>query len=431
MAPGYLAQLREQGFTRISLGMQSAVPRVLEVLDRTHRPGRPEQAVAEARAAGFEHVNLDLIYGAPGESDADWRASLEAAIAAEPDHVSAYALVVEEGTALARQVAAGIVEAVDDDVLADRYVMAEETLLRGRLRLVRGVELGPRRRRPLPAQRALLARRQLVGLRARRPQPRRRRALVERQAPGPLRGRAERGPSPAAGARDGSTTSGAATERVMLGVRLRDGLPCATLPEAPATVPQLARWGLVESASCREGRIVLTLRGRLMADAVVRELTADERRAECVAQRPAGGCVLRIAATASRSSTRTWMAVRVLERGPQGPVHAVLQVELAVPGHRVREKVAVEGRILGQQLVQTQFALGRDQLGEPDRARGDRGPVTSGQPVLGVRASVGDGLEDHLISSGRDAVCGSPSTGAGRSDERFTRSRREIVTYVC
>ncbi len=74
VTPGYLAKLRAAGFTRISLGMQSAVPQVLEVLDRQHRPGRPEQAVAEAHAAGFDHVNLDLIYGAPYESDADWQA---------------------------------------------------------------------------------------------------------------------------------------------------------------------------------------------------------------------------------------------------------------------------------------------------------------------------------------------------------------------
>ena len=128
VTPAYFAALREAGFTRVSLGMQSASPTVLAVLDRAHRPGRPEAAVAEARAAGFEHINLDLIYGSPHETDADWRASLDAAIQAGPDHVSAYALVVEEGTALARQVASGVVPPPDDDVLADRYVMADETL---------------------------------------------------------------------------------------------------------------------------------------------------------------------------------------------------------------------------------------------------------------------------------------------------------------
>src|SRR5688500_3081553 len=96
--PGTLAALRDGGFTRLSLGMQSAVPRVLEILDRAHSPGRPLQAVAEARAAGFDQVSLDLIYGTPGETADDWRTSLEAALSAQPDHLSTYSLIVEPGT---------------------------------------------------------------------------------------------------------------------------------------------------------------------------------------------------------------------------------------------------------------------------------------------------------------------------------------------
>ena len=230
--------------------------------------------MAEARAAGFEHVNLDLIYGTPRETDADWQASLDAAIGAGPDHISAYALVVEEGTALARQVAPGVVPAPDDDVLADRYVQADETLRRGRLRLVRGLELGPTPSRPLPAQRALLERRQLVGRRPGRAQPRRRRALVERQAPGPLR---RDWSTPAAARRPAarrSTPRPGCTERIMLGVRLRDGSGAATTA-APARVevPQLVALGAGRARGrCASGRVVLTQRGRLMADAVVREL---------------------------------------------------------------------------------------------------------------------------------------------------------------
>src|SRR5918911_1969770 len=94
VTPQSLDVLRAGGFTRISLGMQSAAEHVLAVLDRRHTPGRAVQAAAEARAAGFEHVNLDLIYGAPGESDADWAASLDAVLASPVDHVSAYALIV-------------------------------------------------------------------------------------------------------------------------------------------------------------------------------------------------------------------------------------------------------------------------------------------------------------------------------------------------
>ena len=102
-----LSELRAQGITRVSFGMQSAVPGVLAILDRVHQPGRPARCAAWARAAGFEHVSLDLIYGTPGESDADWRRSLDAAVAAEPDHVSAYALTVEPGTRLGARVRRG------------------------------------------------------------------------------------------------------------------------------------------------------------------------------------------------------------------------------------------------------------------------------------------------------------------------------------
>ena len=272
VTPGYLAKLREAGFTRVSLGMQSAVPRVLAVLDRQHRPGRPEEAVAEARAAGFDHVNLDLIYGAPYESDADWQVSLDAAIAAEPDHISAYALVVEEGTALARQVASGVVPAPDEDVLADRYVMADETLGAA------GYEwyevsnwatsdasrcthnelywsdanwwgFGPGAHSHVSGVRWWNVK-----------HPARYATLVEA------------GSSPAAG-RETLDERARFTERVMLGVRRREGLAMDLLPEsAQRGAPQLASWGLVEHTGLNERRIVLTQRGRLLADAVVREL---------------------------------------------------------------------------------------------------------------------------------------------------------------
>ena len=105
VTPESLRELRAAGINRISFGMQSAVPHVLAALDRRHTPGRVTEAVGWARAAGFEQISVDLIYGAPGETRRGLGASVEAAIALEPDHVSAYALVVEEGTRLARQVA--------------------------------------------------------------------------------------------------------------------------------------------------------------------------------------------------------------------------------------------------------------------------------------------------------------------------------------
>ncbi|MCK0173553.1 radical SAM family heme chaperone HemW [Mycolicibacterium sp. F2034L] len=126
--PELFDTLLDAGYTRVSLGMQSIARHVLAVLDRVHSPGRALQAAEEARAAGFEHVNLDLIYGTPGETDDDLRRSADAAIAAGVDHVSAYALVVEDGTALARRVRRGEVAAPDDDVLAARYELLDARL---------------------------------------------------------------------------------------------------------------------------------------------------------------------------------------------------------------------------------------------------------------------------------------------------------------
>src|SRR3954451_23235684 len=101
VGPESLRALRRAGFTRVSLGMQSAAPNVLAILDRRHTAGRAPRAAAEAREAGFDHVNLDLIYGTPGESPDDFAASLDTAIGAGVDHVSAYSLIVEDGTRMA------------------------------------------------------------------------------------------------------------------------------------------------------------------------------------------------------------------------------------------------------------------------------------------------------------------------------------------
>src|SRR5437763_10950308 len=123
-----LRALRRPGYTRVSLGMQSAAPHVLALLDRRHTPGRAVAAAAEARDAGFAHVNLDLIYGTPGERPDDFAASLDAVVAAGVDHVSAYALIVEDGTRLAARMRRGDLPYPDDDVAADRYLAAESVL---------------------------------------------------------------------------------------------------------------------------------------------------------------------------------------------------------------------------------------------------------------------------------------------------------------
>jgi putative oxygen-independent coproporphyrinogen III oxidase len=124
----WLQGAREAGVNRISFGMQSAAGHVLAELDRVHTPGRVTEAVADARTAGFERISVDLIYGAHGETDADWEDSVQAALALGPEHVSAYGLIVEPGTRLHARVQSGEVPAPDDDALARRYERADELL---------------------------------------------------------------------------------------------------------------------------------------------------------------------------------------------------------------------------------------------------------------------------------------------------------------
>ena len=127
-SPELFAQLRAAGYTRVSLGMQSAAPHVLATLDRVHSPGRAPAAAREALAAGFDHVSIDLIYGTPGENDDDLRRSIDAAIEGGVDHISAYALTIEDGTAMGRRVRRGELPPTDDDVLAQRYELADARL---------------------------------------------------------------------------------------------------------------------------------------------------------------------------------------------------------------------------------------------------------------------------------------------------------------
>src|SRR5690606_980138 len=127
VTPESLAELAAAGITRVSFGMQSAVPHVLATLDRTHDPERIPSVVEWARAAGLQ-VSLDLIYGTPGESLADWELSLRHAIAQRPDHLSAYALIVESGTRLARQIRRGELAEPSDDLQADMYELADGLL---------------------------------------------------------------------------------------------------------------------------------------------------------------------------------------------------------------------------------------------------------------------------------------------------------------
>jgi oxygen-independent coproporphyrinogen-3 oxidase len=267
VTPAGLAELREGGFTRVSFGMQSAVPAVLAVLDRTHDPERVPQAVAWARDAGFDQISLDLIYGTPGESVADWRRSLDAAIACEPDHVSAYSLIVEEGTALARQVRSGVLPMPDEDDLADKYVLAEEVLSAAGLRWyevsnwARDEAARCRHNELYWTSQNWLgigpgAHAHVGGVR-----------WWNVKHPTAYAARLAEGRSPAL-ARERLDDETELVERVLLELRLRDGLPLAVVP-APARADVAVADGL---AVVEGDRLVLTLRGRLLADAVVRDL---------------------------------------------------------------------------------------------------------------------------------------------------------------
>jgi len=272
----YLRSLADAGFTRVSFGMQSAVPHVLATLERTHDPERVPLVVQWAREAGLE-VSLDLIYGTPGESLDDWRASLEHAIAQHPDHLSAYSLIVENGTKLARQIRRGEVAQPDEDLQADMYELADALLgaagygwyevsnwsrepsgdfaehrSRHNLAYWQGHDwwgIGPG------------AHSHVGGVR-----------WWNVKHPAAYADRIGAGLSPAAG-RETLDDETRRVESVLLGTRIRDGLVIAQLsPSSRTAIAGLIGDGLVDGASAIRGSLVLTLRGRLLADAVVRRL---------------------------------------------------------------------------------------------------------------------------------------------------------------
>jgi coproporphyrinogen III oxidase-like Fe-S oxidoreductase len=269
---GSLRTLAAGGFNRVSFGVQSVRRHVLDVLDRTHDPERVPAVVSWARQAGIEQINVDLIYGTPGESFADWKASLEGALTLRPDHVSAYSLIVEPGTALARRITRGDLPMTDEDDLADKYLMADTVLSDAgfawyevsnwaRDRATRSRHnvsywtganwwgVGPG------------AHSHLNGTR-----------WWNVKHPAAYAARIEAGESPAA-AREVLGAETRRVERVLLGVRLADGLAVEALDaEGLRAASQVADRGLLDRTALATGRVVLTREGRLLADAVVRDL---------------------------------------------------------------------------------------------------------------------------------------------------------------
>ncbi|GAA0508963.1 radical SAM family heme chaperone HemW [Saccharopolyspora spinosporotrichia] len=271
-SPEFFEGIAAAGYTRVSLGMQSAAQHVLRVLERRHTPGRAVEAAREARAAGFGHVNLDLIYGTPGETDDDLRASLDAVLEAGVDHVSAYSLIVEDGTAMARKVRRGDLPMPDEDVLADRYELLDGVLGGAGLHWYevsnwarddaarcmhnigywRGGDwwgAGPGAHSHVGGVRWWNVK-----------HPARYSALLAE------------GASPAL-AREVLDAEDQRIERVMLELRLASGLPLAVLDEAGRLAAKEAvADGLLRADALAADRCVLTDRGRLLADGVIQRL---------------------------------------------------------------------------------------------------------------------------------------------------------------
>lgn len=264
-----LAGLLDAGITRVSMGMQSAVEHVLATLDRTHTPGHAVEMAKLARRVGFAHVSLDLIYGTPGESADDWQASLDAVASADPDHVSAYSLIVEPGTRLARRVRAGELPEPDEDDLALKYLATDKHLVelgfsnyevsnwalndaarcQHNLAYWRGGDwwgIGPG------------AHSHVDGVR-----------WWNRKHPRTYANALAAGQSPEEG-REVLTAEQRRMERVLLELRISDGLPLAVLTDTEqARLADPVERGL---ATIADGRVHLTLTGRLLADAVVRDV---------------------------------------------------------------------------------------------------------------------------------------------------------------
>jgi putative oxygen-independent coproporphyrinogen III oxidase len=264
--PEFFAAIRTAGYTRVSLGMQSVAPRVLATLDRVHSPGRAAAAAREAMAEGFEHINLDLIYGTPGESDDDLIRSVEAAVEAGVDHVSAYALLVEDGTALARRVRSGELAAPDDDVLAHRYELVDARLSAaglawyevsnwsrpgGECRHNLGYWDGGQWWGAGPGAHGYIGTTRWWNVKHPNAY-----AEILAGAMLPVAGFEQLGPD------------ALHTEEVLLKTRLRQGLPLDRLGTAERERAQVA---VTDGLLVTEGdRLLLTPRGRLLADAVVR-----------------------------------------------------------------------------------------------------------------------------------------------------------------
>ncbi len=260
------AQFVGEGVNRFSIGMQSAVPSVLKTLDRTHNPENVPRAVAAAKAAGAQ-VSVDLIYGAPGESLEDWEKSLDAAIGMEPDHISAYSLIIEEGTKMGHDLARGLMPEPDPDLEADKYMLAAARLADSGFHWyeISNFATGEESRSTHnlaywrdwdwwgygPGAHSHVGNKRWWNV----------------KHPRAYAGRLQQGRSPGV-AGEALSEEDALVEKVMLGIRTAEGLPL----EGLANTAELVDQGLLDALAMKSGRAILTLSGRLLADLVTRSL---------------------------------------------------------------------------------------------------------------------------------------------------------------
>ncbi|CAB4541988.1 unannotated protein [freshwater metagenome] len=262
------------GFTRVSFGMQSAIPEVLKTLERTHKPENVPFAVGAAKQVGLG-TSVDLIYGAPGETMAQWQQTVDSALELETDHISAYALIVEPGTKLARQIRSGELTEPDDDLTADKYEYLDAALSAAGFEWYELSNFSRSAQTRSAHNMAYWntqdwwgygpgAHSHVGGVR-----------WWNQKHPTGYAAALAEGVTPAAGRELLSDTT-RLEERLLLELRLRSGLAIEVVkainPKATGVVATLIADGLVEASAALAGSLVLTLKGRLLADAVVRRL---------------------------------------------------------------------------------------------------------------------------------------------------------------
>ena len=267
--------LKEAGFNRVSLGMQSADSKVLATLERTHNPENVAKSMEILNELGLES-SLDLIFGAPGESLQQWEQSLRAAIALNPGHISAYSLIVEPGTKLARQIASGTLAPIDEDLQAEKYELADSLLHAAGYEWY---EISNWAKSKAQRSRHNLAYWQSQDWWGYGPGAHSHLGSVRwwnHKHPATYASKLQDFGSPGAG-KEQLDSQTAALERVLLESRTADGMKISELLKlnqaASASIGELISDGLIDGRSALEGDLILTLKGRLLADAVVRALT--------------------------------------------------------------------------------------------------------------------------------------------------------------